>query len=150
MFKKILVPVDGSEKGYKALDTACEFAERFEEVEINILSVFYHHSFTESALSMTGIPSLENEDLKEVLGKYAKEVVLEGEKRALQKGIDEVQIKGFTQEGHTSKEILDFAVRNDMELIVIGKHEEEGFLAYLFGGTSLEVAELSTCPVLLV
>ncbi len=75
MYKKILVAIDGSDMSLLALDHACILAKMFDS-EIALVSVYRHHSFMESSLSMVRPSSPES--LEDILSAYAKEVVNAG------------------------------------------------------------------------
>jgi nucleotide-binding universal stress UspA family protein len=51
MFHNILVPLDGSENAYRTLAYAARLAKQFDS-QINVLSVFRHHSYIEASISM--------------------------------------------------------------------------------------------------
>lgn len=148
MFKKVLVGLDGSELAYKALEKACEICKNFDS-EIYIVSVFRHHSFIEGSLSMVR-GAIEYENLDDILGKYAKEIVEDGKKIASNLGLEEKKIKGHIRSGQVAKQILHFAKTNDIDLIVVGKQGQGDLTGYLLGGTSHKISGLSKCPVLVV
>lgn len=145
MYKKILVPLDGSDMSLLALDHACIMAEKF-DAEIYLLSVYRHLSYMESSLSMVRPESPEN--LEDVLSSYAKEIVNSGKLFVQNRGIKNV--KAYVRKGQVAKQILSFAKTNDIELIVIGAHGEGDLSGYLLGGVSHKVTGLSMCPVLVV
>ena len=145
MYKKILVPIDGSDMSLLALDHACIMAEKFDS-EVYLLSVYRHYSYMESSLSMVRPGNPEN--LEDVLSSYAKEVVSSGKLFVKDRGIEKV--KAFVRKGQVAKQILSFAKNNSIELIVIGAHGEGDLSGYLLGGVSHKVTGLSVCPVLVV
>jgi nucleotide-binding universal stress UspA family protein len=146
MFKKILVPVDGSDMSLLALDYTCMMAEKF-DAEVLVLSVYKHHSFMEGSLSMIrGAYAPEN--LNAVLSAYAKEIANSGKLFVQNRGI--TSVKGYIRKGQVAKQILDFAKQNAVDLIVIGSHGQGELSGYLLGGVSHKVTGLSICPVLVV
>jgi len=146
MFKKILVPIDGSERGYEALKLACEVSKKFDS-EIHILSVYRHHSLMESSISMVR-GGVEFENLEDILGSYAQELVEVGKKIAIDSGL--TKVKGFTRCGQIAKQILNIAKKNENDLIVIGKQGTGDLSGYLLGGTSHKISGLAKVPVLVV
>lgn len=146
MFKKILVPLDGSDMSLLALDHACIMAEKFNS-EVLVLSVYKHHSFMESSLSMVRGANVP-ENLEDVLSGYAKEIVNSGKLFVQNRGIKSV--KGYIRKGQVAKQILSFAKDNGVGLIVIGSHGQGELSGYLLGGVSHKVTGLSACPVLVV
>lgn len=150
MFKKILVPTDGSEQANKALELACEIAIK-NDSQINILSVFRHHSFIEGSLSM--LPRQINDkayNLEDALGEYSKEIVGEAKEIAFNYGIKKENVKGFVRIGQIAKEILEFVENKDIDIIIIGKQGKGDLSGYLLGGVSHKVAGLADIPVLVV
>ncbi|WP_321314781.1 universal stress protein [Halarcobacter sp.] len=150
MFKKILVPTDGSEQANKALELACEIAIK-NDSQINILSVFRHHSFIEGSLSM--LPRQINDkayNLEDALGEYSKEIVGEAKEIAFNYGIKKENVKGFVRIGQIAKEILEFVEDKDIDIIIIGKQGKGDLSGYLLGGVSHKVAGLADIPVLVV
>ncbi|MBE0495121.1 MAG: universal stress protein [Campylobacterales bacterium] len=146
MFTKILVPIDGSDLAFEALDVACEVAKTYKG-QIMILSIFRHHSMMERSFSMAS-GSKNPESLDDVLSAYAKEIVEEGKVRAKANGVEAV--RGFVRGGQIAKQILAFAKSNAVDLIVIGTQGQGDLSGYLLGGVSQKVAGLAQCPVLVV
>jgi len=87
MFNNILVPLDGSENAYRSLEYAANLALKFDS-QINVLSVFRHHSYIEQSISM--IRPREPENLDDVLSAYAKEVVAKGKTMLHEHGVQKV------------------------------------------------------------
>lgn len=151
MFKKILIPIDGSKHGYKALKFGSEFVKDYENVELIILSVFRHHSFAEGSLSMLkSITTDAAENLDDIYANYAKEVVEKGKSIVLESGVEPQKVRGYIRSGQVEKEILKFAKNEKIDLIIIGKQGHNILTGYLLGGTSHKVTGLAPCPVLVV
>ena len=146
MFKKILVPIDGSQKSHEALEVAAEIAQRY-EAQIYLLSVFKHYSFMEGSLSMIRGKS-EPENLEDALRGYAENIVNEGKEALAGRGIQ--NIRGFVKMGAAAKEILKFAKEHQIDLIVIGSQGQGDLTGYLLGGVSHKVTGLAKCPVMVV
>jgi len=145
MFQNILVPLDGSENAYATLTYAANLAKKFDS-QINVLSVFRHHSHIESSISM--VRPREPENLNDVLSAYAKEVVSRGKTMLQEQGIQNV--KGFVKMGSPSKKILEFAKKHDIDLIVISSTGQSDLTGYLLGGVSHKVTGLAKCPVIVI
>jgi nucleotide-binding universal stress UspA family protein len=146
MFQKILVPTDGSQKALEAVKLASAMAKVYDS-EIVILSVFRHHSMMERSFSMAGIAK-RTESLDETLSAYAKEIVEEGKAIARKEGV--VKIKGIVRGGQVAKQILSYAKKSEIDLIVIGSQGQGDLSGYLLGGVSHKVVGLAKCPVLVV
>ena len=145
MFHNILVPLDGSENAYRTLALAAKLAQQFDS-QINVLSVFRHHSYIEASISMVG--PREPENLDDVLSAYAKEVVEKGKAILQEQGVK--KIRGFVKMGTPSKKILEFAQQYKVDLIVISSKGNGDLTGYLLGGVSHKVAGLAKCPVMVI
>jgi nucleotide-binding universal stress UspA family protein len=145
MFHNILVPLDGSENAYRTLAYAANLAKKFDS-QINVLSVFRHHSYIESSISM--VRPREPENLDDVLSAYAKEVVDRGKTILQEQGVK--KIRGFIKMGAASKKILEFSQKNKIDLIVISSKGNGDLSGYLLGGVSHKVAGLAKCPVMVI
>ena len=146
MFKKILVPVDGSKGALAALDAAIEL-QKLTDAEIQLLCVFKHHSLLEASLSMVRPQEIDIPD--EALKQYATEVVEHAKKHAQEKGAK--KIRGFVRSGRPSKAIAQVAEDSNFDLIVMGSQGTTGDVdGMLLGSVSQRVAGRAHCPVLVV
>ena len=145
MFYNILVPLDGSENAYRALEYAANLAKKFDS-QINVLSVFRHHSYIEASISM--VRPREPDNLDDVLSAYAREVVARGKAILQEQGVE--KIRGFIRMGKPSKKILEFAKNHEIDRIVIGSQGNEDLSGYLLGGVAHKVTGLAKCPVLVI
>jgi nucleotide-binding universal stress UspA family protein len=145
MFRNILVPLDGSENAFKILKYAANLAKKFDS-QINVLSVFRHHSYMEKSISM--VRPREPENLDDVLSAYAKEVVARGKTILREQNVEKV--RGFVKMGTASKKILEFAKKEEVDLIIIGSKGNSDLKGYLLGGVSHKVAGLAKCPVMVI
>ncbi|WP_164660930.1 universal stress protein [Tropicibacter sp. Alg240-R139] len=79
-----------------------------------------------------------------------KDAVREGFERAVQMLKEKTDgLNGVTAEivkGHTYRSIIDYAVANDIDCIVIGSHRP-GFSDYLLGSTAARVVRHAPCAV---
>ena len=94
MFKKILIPVDGSEPSQKAMEMAVNLQKSF-DCELYILTVFRHHSLLEASLSM--VRSEEPEVMDDILRKHASGVAESAKKAAQELGAEKV--RAFVKNG---------------------------------------------------
>lgn len=146
MFKKILVPLDGSDKSFEALDFAAVMAHQFES-HVYLLSVFKHYSFVEASLSMAK-GDIEPKNLEDALREHSQEIITQGKEILLDKGVKNV--RGFVKMGAAAKEILKFQKHHEINLIVIGSQGQGDLTGYLLGGVSHKVTGLAKCPVMVV
>lgn len=141
MFKKILLPTDGSKGVEKAINCATTVALEF-SAKIYVLFaveaptlVFEYTNFTQEKV----IDSMKQE------GQQILEKTLALIKES---GVNDVE--SVVREGHPGKVILDFAQEQKMDLIVMGTHGRRGLDRILLGSVTEEVVRLSPVPVLTV
>ncbi len=150
MLTKILVPYDGSKYSIKALTRAIELAHNLDS-EIFLFSVIYLDYI--SPPGMLGLTKLKSE--KEAIKKWTESVMADSEKM-LKIAIKRCNEKGISASyhitcGNITNEILKFAKRKNISLIVIGSNGLHGIgKLKTLGSTSRKVSELAKCPVLLV
>lgn len=141
-YRRILVPVDGSNSACKAVDYAFEVAV-FSKAAIDFLYVADVHPLIGYRLTKTDhYPQTVME-----LGIRAGNAVLDKIFGRMPEGI---QARRHFVEGHPAEEILDFADQNQIDLIILGSRGlgivEQAFL----GSVSRKVVECAKCPVLVV
>ncbi|MAL78046.1 MAG: universal stress protein UspA [Sneathiella sp.] len=145
MFKKILIPVDGSEPSQKAMEMAVNLQKSF-DCELYILTVFRHHSLLEASLSM--VRSAEPEVMDDILRKHASSVAESAKKAAQELGAEKV--RAFVKNGPPARTIVSFAKDKDVDLIVLGSRGHGDVEGFLLGSVSHKVTSLAKCPVMVV
>jgi nucleotide-binding universal stress UspA family protein len=143
MFKRILIPTDGSEITGKAITTAMELA-RTVGARLHTLAV--KEPFPYSAISeMQPVPPQEFYDTQE---RVAALHVQQIKDKCSAAGLDCV---GHTVEAlHPWEAILDHAKAQQCDLIVMASHGRRGMSALLLGSETQKVLTHSTIPVLVV
>ena len=139
MYKKILVPTDGSEFAKKAQLHAL-FLAKVSGAEIIALSVSENHFI--NGISVTEEVEQLNQILKDRCIKDLKEFEDMNE--------NGVKISSVIKEGTPAKVILDVASEEDIDLIVIGSSGKSGFDRFILGSVSDKVVNAAKCPVLVV
>lgn len=143
MFKRILVPTDGSDITAKAVNTAISLA-RGSGAQLFTISV--KEPFPYSAISeMQPVPPQEFYDAQE---RIAAQRVKAVQQACMDAGLS---CAAHTVEAlHPWEAILDHAKRNDCDLIVMASHGRRGVAALLLGSETQRVLIHSTIPVLIV
>ena len=143
MFKKILVPTDGSEIGLKAAATAAELAQGSggQVVGVYVIDPFPYIGIGDaSAVGLQGYLS----DAKRVAG-----AALEGLAQACR--ARQVPFAGDTIERNLVWEgILETAKAEGCDLIVMGSHGRQGVKALILGSVAQKVLTHAHIPVLIV
>ena len=144
MFKKILVPVDGSQTSWKALDTARSLAEKYDGrlLVITVMIPYGSGSFLQmsldqtlidqnnAAMKKTGFATLDM--AKDKLGSYAGDV------------------EYLEETGNPAELILDACKEKGCDTIVIGSRGLSGVEEFLLGSVSSKVSQYAKVPVVVV
>ena len=143
MFKRILVPTDGSEITAKAINTAIDLAQAGGG---QMFAVSVKEPFPYSAISeMQPVPPQEFYDAQERIAAGRVKAVVDAAKGA------GVACGGHTVEAlHPWEAILDHAKAQQCDLIVMASHRRRGVAALLLGSETQRVLIHSTLPVLIV
>ena len=150
MLTKILVPYDGSKYSVRALTKAMELAHNLDS-EIFLFSVIYLNYI--SPPGILGLTKTRTE--KGIRIKWEESVRMDAEKmlkmavkRCNEKGIS---ASHYIKHGNVANEILSFAKKKRISLIVIGSHGLHGIEKLkTLGSVSRRVSEQAKCPVLLI
>ncbi|MBQ9160005.1 MAG: universal stress protein [Methanobrevibacter sp.] len=139
MYKKILVPTDGSEFAKKAQQHAL-FLAKVSGAEIIAVSV------TENNF-VNGLP-LDDEiyQLNQILNERSEENLKEFDKL----NEDDLKITHVIRECSTASVILEVAKEGDVDLIVMGSSGKSGFDRFIMGSVADKVVNSAKCAVLVV
>ena len=137
MLKRILVAYDFSDYSELALNYALSLAQEH-QAELHLLHVLPDGSVNEPELSWYPM---------------GKDTAYHQAARRLQRAIPEetylwCDIKHVVVEGHPYREILNYAERNDIDLISLGAHGAGFGMRALFGSNVDRVLRQAPCPVL--
>jgi nucleotide-binding universal stress UspA family protein len=138
MFHRILVPVDLSEKSLAAVDLAYEFANQSgaDVVLLHVIETIEHVQFEEMKSFYERLENSARKGLKELSERFA----------ANNLSVDQAVIYG-----HRTKEIVEFAISNRADLIIMASHRiDPDRPGHDWSSISYTVAILAPCPVLLV
>ncbi len=143
MFKRILVPTDGSDITTKAVNTALELAKGG---VAKLFAISVKEPFPYSAISeMQPVPPQEFYDAQERIAAARVKAVVDAAKAV---GVD---CSGHTVEAlHAWEAILDHAKSQQCDVIVMASHGRRGVAALLLGSETQRVLIHSSLPVLIV
>lgn len=148
MFKKILVPLDGSAPAEKALDLSVDMAKCYGG-EIVVLQVqedamdVSEAAVARAAALATGSEAQALELLRHRSEAYLREVV---QARAA----SGLPILTAVVSGNPADAILTYAKENGCELIVMATHGRTGLRRWAFGSVTEDVLHKADCPVLVI
>jgi len=143
MYKRILVPTDGSDVTKKAVDTAIALAK---SVNAQLYTISVKEPFPYSAISeMQPTPPQEFFDAQErIAAKRVTEVVAAAKTAGI--GCQAHTVEAL----HPWEAIIDHAKRQECDLLVMASHGRRGVTALLLGSETQKVLTHSTLPVLVV
>lgn len=147
MIKMILVPIDGSDHAFKALDFASDLADKY-KASLLLLYVVTKHELPESVRRFAETEHMEgpsNWIYNEVV---AKNIVLEGEKRAQAKGVRSIETA--IRDGDPAKMIVKVAGSKDADLIVMGTRGLSDLQGLVMGSVAHKVNHVAPCTVVTV
>ncbi|MGB5595990.1 MAG: universal stress protein [Crocosphaera sp.] len=131
---RILVPIDFSEDSFNALDETLNFVK-----DPNKITVIHVLSPLEAVDPAVIWATLNDETRKKNIEnafyeRYAKSL------------IDNLKLE--IKIGNPSLEIVDYANKNNIDLIIIASHGRTGLNRFLLGSVTERVVRLAKCPVL--
>jgi len=137
-FQKILVAIDGSPGGQKALDTAIELAK--------LTGASLHGLTVEGRLPAYAATVGEVDEVKREKDQFFGKIARLARDQAREKGIElEVEVLP----GHAAELIVRHAKKGNFDLVVVG-HKGHFLKDYLLGSTADRVAHHAVCPVMIV
>jgi len=140
MFTKILVPVDGSDNSYRALEAALVLSEKLGS-NISVVNV----------MEQVPITHIESEKLlSELLEAYKKEnqeILSKCSDIARQKGI---AIKTVLLQGNPAPVILDYSKKENFDLVIMGSRGMGKFKELILGSVSSKIVHHSPCAIMII
>jgi len=147
MFKRILVPIDYSEDSEKAAMYAISLAEKLDSY------VYILHVLDERLIDAAFFDNIATEQDKMKLHKVReKSSLVEMEKlcKKLSEKVPGLKIVEKVVRGIAFVEIVQFARKHDVDLIVMGSHGRTNLINMLLGSTTEKVVRKAHCNVLTV
>ena len=135
MFKKILVPLDGSQLAEAILPKVEDLA-RIHDAEVTLLRIALVHSFP-------GVDKTESE----VHAVRAAEEYLAGLESKLKSA--GIKVSSMVRYGHGAVEIIDHAKSYHFDLIAMSTHGRSGLGQFVLGSIAIKVLHAASIPVLL-
>lgn len=136
MFKKILVPLDGSPLAAKIIPHVVELAKAH-QAEVTLLHVAYTEYGEASPGTMAQAVAQEAKRCEASLGQVAKDMQAQGVKATVE-----------CIEGSPAREIIGYAKAHGMDLIAMATHGK-GEVAWVLGSVAEKVVSHASVPVLL-
>ena len=144
MYKKCLVPLDGSELAECALNHVKNLVKEQSVGEVTILNVVK----VDIPWAEINEKTIDLEAIRKPLFAGARKYLADVASRLSSEGIS---VKTTAIEGNRPGEtIIDYAKKNGMTLIVMATHGHTGFKQLLLGSVATRVLHESPVPVLLI
>lgn len=136
-FKKILVPMDGSETSDRAVQEASKLAK----VYGSTLHIFYVANINQLAIN-----ACLSDAILEAVNKAGAEIL----KKATEKIDPSIKVVTTSETGSPSVTIADYAEEIEADLVVIGSRGLGLVKGVLLGSVSQYIVEHVKCPVVVV
>ena len=145
MYKKILVPIDGSPASNLGLNEAIKLAKD----QGAKLRLFHLVDEYVAVASMDGV-TVDTGDLLDALRQTGKKIVAKAEAQARRHGLtpEAVMLESFG--GRAADFIVQQAKKWGADLIVLGTHGRRGVKRLVMGSDAEQVVRTAPVPVLLV
>jgi nucleotide-binding universal stress UspA family protein len=140
MFKKILVPLDGSEIAAKILPKVTELAKTF-KAKVTLFHVCYSGVSADIGEATAG--AIRAAQAAE--GKFCETFMAKAGQDMKKQGVD---VDWVCRDGVPAREIIAYAQDQKYDLIALGTHGA-GEVVWYMGGVADKVASHATVPVLL-
>jgi len=149
MFRKVLVPTDGSDHAEKAVAVASELAVKY-GAELIVLHVMEEIGTSRIPEELQSYAKIEHVDISErdMLEGVANQIVGRAETQAREAGVETVSRDlAFGSPGPT---VVDYAEKHGVDLIVMGRRGLGRVADLLLGSVSHRVTQLADCACLTV
>jgi nucleotide-binding universal stress UspA family protein len=145
--KKILVPIDGSEQAFKAIDLAAELACNG-NAEVVLLNVIGREQMPEAIRRFASVEHIDGPPEWQYEQLVAAGILKAGQQRARNKGIKTIDTR--VRHGDSAKAIVEAASDKSIDMIVMGNRGLGKVKGLAFGSVSQKVSHLAPCSVITV
>lgn len=151
MFKRILVPLDGSKLAERAIQHAEQFARIFDSdiILLQVLDPAFCHSDPGGSdpLSWQICKTEADVYLQQISSQLTKNL---GEKSLVSREEDKKRVEYCIREGKVSENIVDFAQEKNIELTILSTHGAGGFSRWNLNSVIQKVVSMIYLPILIV
>jgi len=143
--KRILVATDGSQHAQRALETAVDMAKGM-DAELRIV----HVVFVPTLFWSMGVPgaAIPTDKIEEDAEKAGRELLSKAGKLATDAGVTNVKQELVTDLVSPAQGIVQLAIHDEADVIVIGTRGNGGFKKLLLGSVANSVLHYAECSVL--
>lgn len=144
VYDDILAPIDFSDHSRRALRVSKSFSSRY---AARLHLMFVAEQRTVPTFSDTGIPGVGVVEMDPEIVANAEEGL---KKLSENVGGPEVKSAYHVREGEVSKDVVDFAETNGVDLIVMATRGLTGVDRFLLGSNTERIVRVAPCPVLTI
>lgn len=149
MFRRILVPVDGSPCANRGLRAAVELA-RDQKAEVVLLHVVDETVVVQSLAAVDYVPEGGVDALVAALRETGRKILARAQATLAKSGIAATTVLRETMGQPVADAIVAQARRTHADVIVLGTHGRRGLARIVMGSDAEGVVRMSPVPVLLV
>lgn len=136
MARTVLVPIDGSEQSWEALDFAIDL---FEEATITVIHV------------IRWVPEYYDSPHREHVMEDAEDLIGEAQEQAKQAGVNTTtNFESEIETGPPAKMIIEYSETYGVDHVVMGSRGRTGIKRLLLGSVAETVARRSPAPVTII
>jgi len=144
MYKKVLVPVDGSDASQQGLSEAIKLAKGF-GATLRLV-----HVVNEFIMETGYAPALHHQRLIDTIRDAGRKVLAEAESTVRKAGVEFESELVETIGGRASDAIVEQAKQWPADLIVMGTHGRRGLSRLAMGSDAEMVLRMSSVPLLMI
>ena len=147
MTKKILIATDGSEHATKAIEFTGDMASKY-DASVCIIHVVQKTKIPKEILEYLRIEGVKEQPDMFYMQKISEKILAEAKNVAVKHGIK--NIESVVLQGDPAEEIIKFAIKNDIDMIVMG-HRGLGMVKeLLLGSVASKVSRIAKCTCIMV
>jgi nucleotide-binding universal stress UspA family protein len=147
MFKKIIVALDRSSLAEQALESAVDIVKQNPGAQLVLLTIVENtvlgEGLTYGGLAYKQMQTQVRQMLQEDARKYMDGIVANLKQKEINPIVE-------IRTGTVAEEIVDFASKNQADLIVITTHGRSGLGKFFLGSVAGKVISISSIPVLVI
>jgi nucleotide-binding universal stress UspA family protein len=147
MIRKMLVPVDGSERALKAVELASDLADKY-GASLVLLYVTTTRELLDSVRHFREVEHIPEPPAWVYESAVADHILQKAQECAKGKGLTAVQ--AAVRDGDPAKAIVDFAKEEKFDAIVMGTRSISDLRGLFMGSIAHKVSHLAECTVVAV
>jgi nucleotide-binding universal stress UspA family protein len=142
MYRNILIGLNHSDSARRALLRAIDLAAEFNATltAITVVQALPPYAAYAAVSSSEALQMMKRDEQDSLTG------LLENAQREAAR--HDIEIKAILSGGPVVATVVEAVRRNDIDLLVLGIHPEQGLLGWLTASTAHELAQKATCDLL--